>query len=135
MQLRRPPKSIALLNVTPLIDVVFILLVFFMLATNFARYRLIEVETPPETEVVKAADAAIIIGLGPDGVVSFDAEDIPPETLSARIAAIVAIDPGRTFLVRPQAGVSLQDAIGAYDQTRAAGATVVSFSPPPRGES
>ncbi len=124
---RRGPPG---LNITPLIDVVFILLVFFMLATNFARYRLIRVDTPEETKVVETAEGAIVIGLLEDGAFSFDGDPLVDRTLSDAVAAIIAIDPGRAFLVRPQDGVSLQDAIDAYDTARRAGATAVSFSPP-----
>lgn len=116
------------LDVTPLIDVVFILLVFFMLATNFASYRLIRVETPRETEVVEKSDGAIVIAIGADGDISFDTRPIASGSLPNEVASVVAIDPGRVFLVRPGPDVSMQEAINVYDIARAAGAQTVSFS-------
>ena len=129
MDIRRQTPSAPPLNITPLIDVVFILLVFFMLATNFAAYRLIRVETPRETEVVKTSDGAIVIAIKPGGEITFDGEPVPQDALYDAIAAVVAIDPGRTFLIRPFGDVSLQEAIALYDIARAAGASAVSFSP------
>lgn len=131
MQIRRDIKTVSILNVTPLIDVVFILLVFFMLATNFASYKLIRIETPRETEVVRTSDGAIVIAVAADGQFSFDTRPVPPDTLEAEIAAVVAIDSTRAFLIRPEPGVSLQEAIGVFDAARRAGATQVSFSPDP----
>ena len=129
MRFRKKRDAIQVLNITPLIDVVFILLVFFMIATNFASYRLIRIETPRETEVVSTSEGAIVVQLQSDGGVLFDTNLIAPEELGEQVAAVVAIDPGRVFLVRPEKGVSLQEAIDVYDRVLAAGATAVSFSP------
>lgn len=130
MRIRRSHDTVKVLNVTPLIDVVFILLVFFMLATNFASYRLIRVETPRETEVVATSEGAIVIFIKADGGLAFDGNDIEPDALETNIAEVVAIDPTRVFLVRPEEGVPLQEAIRIYDAARFAGAASLSFSPP-----
>ncbi len=130
MRIRRNSETVKVLNITPLIDVVFILLVFFMLATNFAAYRLIRVETPRETEVVATSEGAIVIAVRPDGSITFDSEPVEREALEAAVAEVVAIDPGRTFLIRPFDDVPLQEAIALYDVARRAGASAVSFSPP-----
>ncbi len=136
MLVRKPKRPNNLLNITPLIDVVFILLVFFMLATSFAQYRLIGVETPRETEISETQEGAVVILLKADGGVEFDGDPIRPEDLDAAVAAIIAVDPLRGFLVRPEEGVELQRAVTAYDVARESGALVVSFSPPrPEGAS
>ena len=129
MAKRRRGRHEATVELTPLIDVVFILLVFFMIVTNFATYRLIRVETPRETEVVKTSEGAIVIAVAADGTLTFDSESVSPDALSQRIAAVVVIDPGRVFLIRPLEDVSLQEASNIYDTARQAGATSVSFSP------
>ena len=134
MQLKKPKRPIHLLNVTPLIDVVFILLVFFMLATSFAQYRLIGVDTPQETEISRDEQGSVVILLTADGGMEFDGEPIDPAALEASIQGVLAIDPLRGFLVRPEAGVSLQTAVTAFDRTRDAGALFVSFSPPREDE-
>ena len=128
MQIRRRHDAVKVLNITPLIDVVFILLVFFMLATNFASYRLIRVETPRETQVVATSEGAIVITTDVNGALTFDGNPVERDALPQRVAEVVAIDPGRTFLIRPSEGVSLQDAIALYDVARSAGAVSVSFS-------
>lgn len=130
MELRRKSVPVRGINITPMIDVVFILLVFFMLATNFANFRLIRIVTPEETKVVDKSDAAIVILLSEDGGVSFDGEEIEEEALGRFVADAVAVDPGRTFLIRPMEGVPLQRAITAFGVARASGAAALSFSPP-----
>ena len=130
MRFRRQRDAVQVLNITPLIDVVFILLVFFMIATNFASFRLIRIETPRETEVVTTSEGAIVVAIAEDGSLSFDTAPVTTDALPERVAEVVGIDPGRVFLVRPADGVSLQEAINIYDVVRRAGATSVSFSPP-----
>ena len=46
MQLHNPPKREMSVNLTPLIDVVFLLLIFFMVSTSFTRETQIELELP-----------------------------------------------------------------------------------------
>ncbi|MEM1103118.1 MAG: biopolymer transporter ExbD [Pseudomonadota bacterium] len=130
MRFRKQRDAVQVLNITPLIDVVFILLVFFMIATNFASYRLIRVETPQGTEVVQTSEGAIVVLIEDGGGLSFDTRPIDTEALGAVVAAVIELDPGRVFLVRPAIGVSLQEAIDVYDRIRRNGATSVSFSPP-----
>jgi biopolymer transport protein ExbD len=116
------------LNITPLIDMVFILLVFFMLATNFARFRLIGVDSPEEREVARTAEGAVVIELlGGEGV-RVDGVARPRAELQAAVAGITRIDPNRVFLIRPSPGVSLQETVTAHDEARAGGARQLSFS-------
>lgn len=130
MRLRKQSVPVRVLNITPLIDVVFILLVFFMMATNFAQFRLIRIATPQETKVVEETDAAIVIRIKADGGILFDGEAIDPDYLRESVFSVLQIDPGRSFLIRPDPGVTLQDAIAVFGTVREAGATAVSFSPP-----
>lgn len=130
MNFRKNRKNVALLNVTPLIDVVFILLVFFMLTTNFARFRLIGVETPEETEVVKESDAAIVILIKGNGDLEYDNKPATLEEVAKKVAEITEIDPGRGFLIRPEAGVEMQMALDVFQLTRQSGGYAVSFSRP-----
>ena len=130
MHFRRKRSRIALMNVTPLIDVVFILLVFFMLTTNFARFRLIGVDTPQETEVVTDPTAAIVILVKNDGTFEYDGDPTEFDAIAAQVASIIAVDPGRPFLVRPERGVTMQEALDVFQLSRNAGAYAVSFSRP-----
>ncbi len=130
MRLNRRRKRNDILNVTPLIDVVFILLVFFMLATSFAQYRLIGVDSPQESEVTRDSDGAVVVLLTLDGGVEVDGDPVPRDQLLEAVNAVLALDPNRTFLVRPERGVALQEAITAYGLVRSAGARGVTFSRP-----
>lgn len=130
MNFRRKRRNMVLMNVTPLIDVVFILLVFFMLTTNFARFRLIGVDAPQETEVVTDPAAAIVILVKADGGFEYDGNPVEFDDIGGQVASIIAVDPGRPFLVRPEKGVSMQEALDVFQLSRDSGAYAVSFSRP-----
>ncbi len=130
MNFRRKRREMVLMNVTPLIDVVFILLVFFMLTTNFARFRLIGVDAPEETEVVQDPTAAIVLLVKADGTVTYDGDEADFQTIAAKVAQITAVDPGRPFLVRPEKGVTVQEALDVFQLARESGGYMVSFSRP-----
>ena len=130
MNFRRQRRRVALLNVTPLIDVVFILLVFFMLTTNFARFRLIGVDAPEETEAVKDAAAAIVVLVKATGEYEYDNAPASLDDIAREVAAITDIDPGRSFLIRPERGVGMQQALDVFQLTRESGGYAVSFSRP-----
>ena len=134
MNFRKQRRRVALLNITPLIDVVFILLVFFMLSTNFARFRLIGVEAPEDTEVVKDAAAAIVVLVKAEGGYEYDSAPASLEDIARKVAQITDIDPGRSFLIRPERGVHMQDALDVFQLTRRSGGYAVSFSRPADGE-
>lgn len=128
MIFRRKRREVTLLDVTPLIDVVFILLVFFMLTTNFARFRLIGIDTPQEREVLLDATAAIVISVNDDGTLEYDGKPATRTEIGRKVAELVTIDPGRTFLIRPEAGVTMQEALDTFQLARDAGAYAVSFA-------
>jgi biopolymer transport protein ExbD len=124
---RRRPDGRAL-NITPLIDMVFILLVFFMLATNFARFRLIGVDSPEDREVARTAEGAVVIELLGGEAIRVDGVAHPRAGLREAVAAITRIDPNRVFLIRPAPGIALQETVTAHDDARAGGARQLSFS-------
>jgi biopolymer transport protein ExbD len=130
MNLRRGRRNVAVLNITPLIDVVFMLLVFFMLTIDFGRMRMIGVETPQEREVARDSAAAIVILLKAAGGQDYDGKPASVQQVRAQLGSILAVDPGRSFIIRPEPGVPVQRAVDMFQTVRDAGAYAVSFSPP-----
>ena len=73
MQFRRQLRDPVNINLTPLIDVVFLLLIFFMVSTSFSRETQLQVDLPSAngTEVEEAV-TTIDIGIGRDGQIAID---------------------------------------------------------------
>ena len=68
MNLRAPNREIPDINLTPLIDVVFLLLIFFMVSTTFNRDAELSIELPEASaEPEKAPEKSIEISIDPQG--------------------------------------------------------------------
>ena len=73
-QLRRPEVSI---NLTPLIDVVFLLLIFFMVSTSFSELTQIVVDLPEAEGAPASADTAVLLVVDVAGNMTLDGEPVP----------------------------------------------------------
>ena len=116
-----------LVSLTPLIDVVFILLIFFMLASSFLDWRSLEVMTPAPGNHTSSPDKALVVQLLADGRWLLAGQTLDPQSLQQQIARQIARHPEQTIMVRPEEGVPLQAAIDVLDRLRAAGASKVSL--------
>jgi biopolymer transport protein ExbD len=130
MNFRRKRRNVELLNITSLIDVVFMMLIFFMLSIDFSRFRMIGVDTPQKLEVVKDSTAAIVILIKKGGGYAYDGEPASLDDIADNVRAILKVDPGRPFLIRPEPGVKMQETVDLFQLTRDLGAYAVSFSKP-----
>lgn len=115
-----------LISLTPLIDVVFILLIFFMLASSFADWRAINLTQPAATGGGEPMAGAILVDVRPEGV-RMSGLRMTLEELRARAAGHVAGAPDRLFIVRPVQGVDLQTAIHVMDALSLSGVQRISL--------
>ena len=73
-QLRRPEVSI---NLTPLIDVVFLLLIFFMVSTSFSELTQLVVDLPEADGSPATTDKSLILTVDVAGNMTLDGEPVP----------------------------------------------------------
>ncbi len=78
MKFRRPRtrRDVALINLTPLIDVVFLLLIFFMVTTSFSLTRGIKVDLPTTTTPQEKIEQNIVISVTKEGKIYLDKTQI-----------------------------------------------------------
>ncbi|PCJ50008.1 MAG: biopolymer transporter ExbD [Gammaproteobacteria bacterium] len=68
MQLNNKHKKELIVNITPLIDVVFLLLIFFMVSTSFTRETQIELELPKATgDQLEVANNVVEVSIDAEG--------------------------------------------------------------------
>lgn len=116
----------ALISLTPLIDVVFILLVFFMLASSFLDWRAIDLSAPAEAAAGSSMEGVLLVEIRNDGL-RLSGESLALEDLVLEIEARVAENPEQRVLVRPAEGVTLQEAVEVLDRVAKAGASDLSL--------
>lgn len=115
----RRPK----IGLTALIDVVFMLLLFFMLATRYEQWRSIDVDvtsTATASAVPREPSTVVQLKVTPD-TLEIDGFPIALEELGARLAQRTAAPGGTRVLVRPERTVALQRLVLVMDALRAGG--------------
>ena len=118
--LSKPKRKRALISLTPLIDVVFILLVFFMLASSFLNWRAVDLEAPVRAATGTTADGALLIEIHADGL-RLAGEAVTLDALGSRLGARLAAEPAQSVLIAPAAGVPLQRTVTVLDRLKAVG--------------
>jgi len=130
LRIARARSRRSLISLTPLIDVVFILLVFFMLASSFVEWRSIDLAEAGPAAATPSEDAALLLRVGADGGVVIDGEAHDAAALDARLARIAGEDPARRLAVQPEPGVPLQTVVDVLEAATEAGLSGVSLVRP-----
>jgi len=122
-RLRRRPARRARLSLTPLIDVVFILLVFFMLASSFQSWRRVALEAPAQAGRTTAGEGppTALLRLPAPGDYALNGVAVSHTELRGRLAAFAERAEPPRLLVAPGSGVTVQDTVAALDLAAAAG--------------
>lgn len=121
-----PARRRPLVGLTPLIDVVFILLLFFMLASSFLDLHSIALDAPSRGGGQPTMEGALLVEVRRDGI-RLGGQYVTPQGLAQRVAARLEDNPDRRVLVRPAEGVSLQDTVSVLDRLTASGARNLSM--------
>ena|SRR5690625_1330979 len=129
---RPSPRRVAV-SLTPLIDVVFILLIFFMLASSFMDWRSLDLGTPVQTTAAGSSEGALLVELraGEGGVLlRLAGERLSPEELEARLRARLEQRPDQKVLLRAGSGVALQETVNLLDRLDRLGVQELALLPP-----
>ena len=113
-------------NVTPMIDVLMVLLIIFMFmipASRRATYASLPEERPG------GEGTAIVLEVLPGGRVALNREPLAVGALAARLRAVYAERPDKVITVRGAGAVTYQEVVTAIDIARGAGVRVVGLDP------
>jgi biopolymer transport protein ExbD len=116
------------INMAPLIDLVFLLLIFFLVTTSFVKETGIDVQRPrASTASIKEA-GNILVGISADGRIYLDSKQIDVRSVRAHIERSLAENPeGAVVIVADKQSIT-DTVIRVMDQCRLAGARNVSIA-------
>ena len=104
------------ISLTPLIDVVFILLIFFMLASSFRDWRSINLQTATLGNAAGAAPkGSVLVKLRTDGDYLVSGEHFSQENFANRLQSLASRSPKPRIVVEAEAGVPVQAVIRTVD--------------------
>lgn len=115
-------------NLTPLIDMVFILLIFFLVTASFTKESGIEVDRPSAKTASRQEQGTLIIGVNEIGEVWIEGKKVKLRSVRAHVERLTAQNPEGTVIIMADKNSNTGTTIDVLDQVRLAGVSNVSIA-------
>lgn len=109
------------INITPMIDVVFIMLIFFIVTATFVKEAGIEVNRPDAATAVKQEKANILIAIGPNDDIWIDHRKVDIRAVRPNIERLHAENPQGSVIIQADKESRTKTLITVMDAARQAG--------------
>lgn len=125
---RRKSDEDSDINLTPMLDVVFIMLIFFIVTATFIKQAGIDVLRPDAKTDTPKPLVSVLIAIGPNGDIWIDKNRVDENTLRAHIERLHAENPKGGIVVQADRLASYQKLRATLDAARGAGVTEVAIA-------
>ena len=112
---------------TPLIDCVFLLLIFFMVTTVFIHTKGLEVDMPAKSEATKEKKKDINVLLDRDGKIQIKGEDVMPTALAARLVAAMEEANNENIIIQADGECAQKHVVYVVDKAKEVGVEGIAF--------
>ena len=116
------------IDITPMLDVVFIMLIFFIVTATFVKEAGIDVNRPDAATAVKAENANILIAIGPNNDIWIDKRQVDVRALRPNIERLHAENPQGSVVIQADKESKTDTLIQVMDASRSAGVFNVSIA-------
>ena len=114
-------------DMTPLIDCVFLLLIFFMVTTVFLHTKGLEVDMPAESEATEKKKKDINVLLDRDGKVQIKGEDVAPAVLAARLVTAMEEANNENIIIQADGECAQKHVVFVVDEAKEVGVKGIAF--------
>ncbi|MFT5675998.1 MAG: biopolymer transport protein ExbD [Paraglaciecola sp.] len=118
----------AAIDMTPMLDIVFIMLIFFIVTTVFVKEAGIEVNKPGASEAVMPKNANIFIAITDKGAVWMDKREIDIDSVRANLERLMAEQPSDVLIIQADENAEHGIVMQVMDQIKAAGIDRISIA-------
>ena len=118
-------------NITPMLDVVFILLIFFIVTANFIKEPGLEINRPDSETAEVTENAAILIAIGSAGEIYMDGRRIDVRQVKANVIRMIAENPQGTVVIQADEKSTADTIIDVMYEVREAGVIDISIASEP----
>ncbi len=116
-------------DLTPMLDIVFIMLIFFIVTATFVRERGIDVLRPdPDQEEIQTNVIAIVVAVASNNDIWIEGRVVDPRAVRANIERLRAESPESPVLIQAEREADTGIVVGVMDQARLAHAPAVSIA-------
>ena len=121
------------INITPMLDVVFIMLIFFIVTASFVKESGIDVNKPQGQTAEAKEKANILIAIDAEGAIWIDRRQIDPRAVRANIERLHAENPQGTVVIQADKDARTGVLVQVMDSARMAGVFDVAIAASPGG--
>ena len=97
---RNRDEEDAAIDMTPMLDIVFIMLIFFIVSTSFLKEAGIEVQKPKAAKATAQSKANIFIAIRDSGEIWMDKRVVDVERVGANLEKMLAETPSETIIIQ-----------------------------------
>ena len=119
------------INITPMLDIVFIMLIFFVVTTSFIKESGIEVNRPSAETAERKERGNILVAISPAGEIWIDRKRVDIRAVRAGIERLRAENPEGAVIIQGDRKAQIGLLVEIMDQVRKAGVTNVSIAAEP----
>ena len=116
------------INLTPMLDVVFIMLIFFVVTTSFVKESGVEVNRPSAETARQQEQANILIAIRPNGEIWIDNRSVDVRAVRANVERLRAEFPEGQVVIQGDREAQIGLLVRVMDQVRLAGITDVAIA-------
>ncbi len=116
------------INLAPMLDVVFIMLIFFIVTATFIKQAGIEVLRPAAGSAEEKPTVSVLVAVSETGDIWIDNRRVDPTSVRAHIERLHAENPKGGLVVQADRGAKMEKVLAVLEAARAANITQVALS-------
>lgn len=116
------------IDVMPLVDMVFILLIFFIVTTSFVKESGVEIERPTAQSAQAVEKTFMMVEIAPNGDLYADGQKIAFESIKSRLHRFMVESPNGAVIIVADRNVDTGTTIRVLDECRLAGIQNISVA-------
>jgi biopolymer transport protein ExbD len=116
------------INLTPMLDVVFIMLIFFIVTATFIKQAGIEILRPEALTATQKPTVSVLVAISPNGDIWIDKKRVDVGSVRAHIERIHAENPKGGLVVQSDRKAKSEKLLAVLEAARAAGITEVAIA-------
>ena len=128
MRFRRASSLKVSIDIAPLVDVVFLLVIFFAVSTTFLESSGLKLDLPTSSSTAERDARDLTVSLAADGRIEFEGSSVTAEELAGRLESALRERDDRVVVLRADTDATHGDVVRLMDLIRGAGAEALTVA-------